>query len=327
MIRGRPNITDNAYAYYLTQWEEVRNYAIGQMTGTSGRQRVPVDSLDHLNVPLPPLPEQRVIAHVLSTMDDKIEVNRQMNHSMEGMIRAIFQDWFVEFGPVRTKQKGQEPYLPSELWDLFPNRLVDSELGEVPAGWEVRQLGEFSTVIYGAAFASKRFNESGKGLPLLRIRDLATHNPAIFTDEQHPKGQLIQMGDIVVGMDGEFRAHLWKGPPSWLNQRVCHFRPNQGIPRLFLLESLIGPLADFERSKVGTTVIHLSKSDIDSIRLVRPTTEVFDAFRSLTDPVVQQIGKRAAESRLVAAKRDALLPRLVSGEIRVDSYFMLESGE
>ena len=79
VIRGRPNVTDNDFAYYLTQWEEVRKYAIGQMTGTSGRQRVPVDSLDHLNVPVPPLPEQRAIAHILGTLDDKIELNRRMN--------------------------------------------------------------------------------------------------------------------------------------------------------------------------------------------------------------------------------------------------------
>ena len=136
VIRGRPNVTDNDFAYYLTQWEEVRNYAIGQMTGTSGRQRVPVDSLDHLTVSLPPLPEQRAIAHILGTLDDKIELNRRMNQSWK-MARAIFQDWFVDFGPVRAKMEGREPYLPPELWELFPDRLVDSELGEIPEGWSL----------------------------------------------------------------------------------------------------------------------------------------------------------------------------------------------
>ena len=175
VIRGRPHVTDNDFAYYLTQWEEVRNYAIGQMTGTSGRQRVPVDSLDHLNVPLPSLPEQRAIAHILGTLDDKIELNRRMNRTLEDMARAIFQDWFVDFGPVRAKLEGREPYLPLELWDLFPDRLVGSALGKIPEGWEIKQLQEFATVVYGAAFASQRFNNSGKGLPLIRIRDLATH--------------------------------------------------------------------------------------------------------------------------------------------------------
>ena len=107
VIRGRPNVTDNVFAYYLTQWNEVREYAISQMTGTSGRQRVPVGSLDHLNVPIPPLPEQRAIAHVLGTLDDKIELNRRMNETLEEMARALFKSWFVDFDPVRAKIDGR----------------------------------------------------------------------------------------------------------------------------------------------------------------------------------------------------------------------------
>ena len=134
VIRGRAKVTDNDFAYYLTKSDEVREYAISQMTGTSGRQRVPVGTLDHLIVLLPPLPTQRAIAHILGTLDDKIELNRRMNETLEGMARAIFQDWFVDFGPVRAKLEGREPYLPPELWGLFPERLVDSELGEIPEG-------------------------------------------------------------------------------------------------------------------------------------------------------------------------------------------------
>ncbi|MCL6508131.1 MAG: restriction endonuclease subunit S [Bryobacteraceae bacterium] len=89
VVRGRPDITDTDFAYYLTKWEEVRSYAVGQMTGTSGRQRVPTDSLDHLTVPVPPLPEQRAIAHILGTLDDKIELNRRMSETLEAMARAL----------------------------------------------------------------------------------------------------------------------------------------------------------------------------------------------------------------------------------------------
>ena len=92
----------------------------------------------------PPTPActQRAIAHILGTLDDKIELNRRMSETLEAMARAIFQDWFVDFGPVRAKLEGREPYLPPELWSLFPNRLVDSELGEIPEGWEVKALGD-----------------------------------------------------------------------------------------------------------------------------------------------------------------------------------------
>ena len=276
--------------------------------------------------------EQRAIAHVLGTLDDKIELNRRMNETLEAMARALFKSWFVDFDPVRAKMEGRRhrgeslPGLPAHLYDLFPDRLVDSELGEIPEGWEVKALRELATVVYGVPFASRRFNDSGKGLPLIRIRDLATHDPSVFTDEQHAKGQLVRPGDIVVGMDGEFRAQVWKGPVSWLNQRVCHFKPRQGVPRQFLFEALIGPLADFERSKVGTTVIHLSKTDIDSIKLARPPDELFVSFTSLTEPIVQQVVKNASESRLLKGQRDALLPRLVSGAVGVRELSNL-SGE
>ena len=96
----------------------------------------PVTYLRTLEIPLPPLPEQRAIAHILGTLDDKIELNRWMNQTLEEMARAIFKDWFVDFGPVRAKLEGSEPYLPPDLWDLFPDRLVDSELGEIPEGWK-----------------------------------------------------------------------------------------------------------------------------------------------------------------------------------------------
>ena len=149
VIRGRPGVTDNEYAYYLTQSPAVRDYAVSQMTGTSGRQRVPtaaLDHLDHIEVALPPLPEQRAIAHILGALDDKIELNRRMTETLEQMARAVFQDWFVDFGPVRAKLEGRKPYLPPELWELFPDRLVDSELGEIPEGWEVKALGEVANL-------------------------------------------------------------------------------------------------------------------------------------------------------------------------------------
>ena len=268
-----------------------------------------------LDILLPPLPEQRAIAHVLGTLDDKIELNRRMNETLEEMARALFKSWFVDFDPVRAKMEGRDTGLPPDIADLFPDRLVPSELGEIPEGWEVKGFEEFATVVYGAAFSSKRFNDSGLGLPLIRIRDLAAHNPSVFTDQEHPRGHLIKPADIVVGMDGEFRAHIWKGPSAWLNQRVCHFEPRPGIPTAFLLEALSSPLAYFERAKVGTTVIHLSKGDIDSIRLIRPTEVVLNAFAQMSEPLSRRIVDNALESRKLAAQRDTLLPKLMSGEV------------
>ena len=237
-----------------------------------------------------------------------------MNETLEAMTRAIFKDWFVDFGPTRAKAKGRTPYLTREVWDLFPDSL-DNE-GK-PVGWREASIYEFSEVIYGAPFASKQFNLEGAGTPLIRIRDLATHTPSVSTEQAHKKGHMIEPGDIVVGMDGEFRLQVWKGPRAWLNQRVCHFEPKRGIPKFYLAEALREPLAFFERGKVGTTVIHLGKSDIDTFELIHPGEHVFQAFANVAEQILEGTVSNAMESRSLAQMRDLLLPKLISGEIRL----------
>ena len=132
---------DTRYLYYVMCTTEYRDEVLASATGTTVKHTSP-ERIGRFTFKIPPLPEQRAIAHILGTLDDKIELNRRMNQTLEAMARAIFQDWFVDFGPVRAKLEGQDPYLPPELWDLFPEDLVDSELGEIPEGWAVTSLGE-----------------------------------------------------------------------------------------------------------------------------------------------------------------------------------------
>jgi type I restriction enzyme S subunit len=139
----------------------------------------------------------------------------------------------------------------------------------------------------------------------------------VSTEQNHPKGHIIEPGDIVVGMDGEFRLHVWKGPKSWLNQRVCHFEPLIGVPKSFLVEGLKEPLDFFERGKVGTTVIHLGKSDIDTFQLIHPGEQLLEAFARFAEPLVHRCVTNALEARTLAQTRDLLLPKLISGQIRL----------
>ena len=118
-------------------------------------------------------------------------------------------------------------------------------------------------------------------------------------------------------MDGEFRLEIWKGPRSWLNQRVCHFEPDDGVSTSYLAEALKEPLAFFERAKVGTTVIHLGKADIDTIQLIDPGHQVLKAFAEITQPLVEMTVSNASHARSLSNTRDLLLPKLMSGEIRL----------
>jgi type I restriction enzyme S subunit len=267
----------------------------------------------------PPLEEdeQRAIAHILGTLDDKIELNRRMNETLEAMARALFKSWFVDFDPVRAKAEGRDPGLPKPLADLFPARLVDSELGEIPEGWEVGSVYKIADVVYGAPFVSAQFNTEGLGEPLIRIRDLTDESPGVWTLELHPKGYKVRQGDIVVGMDGEFRAYLWGGAEAWLNQRVCVFVPKGGASAAFVRNSIIAPLAQIEATETATTVIHLGKGDIDRFSVVVPTGDVLATFNEVCQPCYERIVAGKQESRSLVALRDSLLPKLISGELRV----------
>jgi type I restriction enzyme S subunit len=293
----------------LSEQRALRMFAVGSVHST-----IYFPEVKAFHLCMPSRKVQDAVAATLGALDDKIELNRKMNATLEAMARALFRDWFVDFGPTRAKMEARAPYLSPDLWPLFPNRL-DAE-GK-PEGWEVRSVYDFANVVYGAPFASKQFNTDSSGIPLIRIRDLATHEPGVWTEEAHPKGHLIEPGDLVVGMDGEFRLYVWKGAPAWLNQRVCHFEPRPGVPTAFLAEALIEPLAFFERGKVGTTVIHLGKGDIDTFRLLHPGTELLSAFGEIAGSLIDATVKNATESRTLAQTRDLLLPRLMSGELRV----------
>lgn len=207
--------------------------------------------------------------------------------------------------------------MSADIAALFPSEFVDFELGPIPKGWRVDSIYSFCSVIYGAPFASSKFNSDGVGRPLIRIRDLKDESPGVFTPEEHPKGYLVRPGDIVVGMDGEFRAYLWGGSEAWLNQRVCVFKPNEGVSPAFVRSSIVPRLAEVEATETATTVIHLGKGDIDRFRSIVPDRQVMGAFADLVNPIYARIviGKQAAAT--LRELRDALLPNLLSGRPRV----------
>ncbi len=261
--------------------------------------------------------EQRAIASVLGALDDKIDLNRRMSETLEALARALFKSWFVDFNPVRAKAQGRDSGLPPSVTSLFPASLQASKMGAIPQSWCVESVSSVADVTYGAPFESSLFNTKGRGEPLIRIRDLVAQEPTVFTPEVHPRGYLVRPGDLVVGMDGEFRAHLWRGPEALMNQRLCCFKPRESIPRGYVHYSIETLLNFFERSKSGTTVIHLSKGDIDTFEVLVPPVDVLAAFGRIVDPLDARTVVAAQQVRSLAALRDTLLPKLISGELRV----------
>jgi type I restriction enzyme S subunit len=312
-VRLEPLVADPLFYYYFFQsraGHAVIESIVEQGAGASG---IRASDLARVTVPHPPIESQRRIAGILSALDDKIELNRRKAETLEATARALFRSWFVEFDPVRAKAVGRNTGLAPNVRDLFPDRLVESELGEIPEGWATAGIYDIADVVYGAPFSSARFNDQRLGRPLIRIRDLVDQEPAVWTTEEPSRGYVVHGGDIIVGMDGEFRAYLWHGLDAWLNQRVCVFRPKPGVPAAFVRGSIEDPLAGVEASETATTVIHLGKADIDTFRIVLPSGPVLARFRAIAEPVYEQVVAARREAKHLATVRDSLLPRLLNG--------------
>ncbi len=324
VLRPRRSLIDSRFLYYCVYDRRFTVQLIMKEKGAAYPAVLPEDIMNG-NITLPTLPEQRRIAHILGALDDKIENNRKTAKTLEAMAQAIFKSWFVDFDPVRAKASGESTEsicnrlkMTPEILAQFPDGFEDSELGKIPRGWKVGAIFEIAKVIYGAPFASKAFNSHGVGIPLLRIRDLKSESPGIWTDEQHPNGYLVRPGDIVVGMDGEFRAYIWGGVECWLNQRLCSFQSLGAICPAYILNLIVPLLAEVESTETATTVIHIGKSDIDKFRALLPDQTILQYFCTSTQPLYNLAVSTKQTNHKLSRTRDTLLPKLISGELRVD---------
>ena len=301
------------FAYYLLQTLNLAAFNSGSAQPSLNR-----NFIYSTPVRVPPRSEQDEIVGVLQALDDRIALLRETNATLEAIAQALFKSWFVDFDPVRAKQQGLAPTgMDEAAAALFPDSFEESRRGIIPKGWAEASIYEAARVIYGAPFASGKFNTEGIGRPLIRIRDLRDEAPGVHTPENHPKGYLVKPGDIVVGMDGEFRAYLWGGEQAWLNQRVCVFAPKANVPAAFLRSTLDPQLAHIEATETATTVIHLGKGDIDRFVALLPQAAVLSAYTEVIDPHYARIVANKQTCRTLSALRDTLLPRLISGQLRL----------
>ena len=310
---------DPTFLFYLLRYLKPSFVGIARNKQTTGLGHVTKRDLENIEAAYPGLPEQRAIAHILGTLDDKIELNRRMTETLEAMARALFKSWFVDFDPVRAKAEGRDPGLPQPLADLFPARLVDSELGEIPEGWKVKSLDQIARFLNGLAL-QKYPPVDGSSLPVIKIAQLRAGNTdgADRASADLQADYVVQDGDILFSWSGSLECHLWAGGAGALNQHLFKVTSDQ-YPRWLCYLGIHQHLDDFRHIAAGkaTTMGHIQRHHLSDAKLPIPSLELVRAMDPVIGPIVGSILRRAVQSRTLAAVRDFLLPKLMSGELRV----------
>ena len=277
-------------------------------------------------LPIPPLPEQRAIANVLGTLDDKIELNRRMSETLEAMARALFKSWFVGFDPVRAKAEGRDPGLPEHLAALFPDRFEESELGEIPAGWRVGPILEHAELLSGGTPRTARADYWGGGVPWASAKDvsqcgesvlLATERTITEVGLRESATQLIpKLATVVVARGATTGRMVLFGREMAMNQTCYALVSKFGAP--LALHCQFGCVVrELVHAAHGSVFDTITTRTFQNSRVILPPPRLLAVFEQRAAPLFDRVIAAIQESRTLAAIRDALLPKLVSGEIRV----------
>ena len=306
----------------------------------SDKAAVPGINRNHLHQEVVCIPssttEQRGIAHVLSTLDDKIELNRRMNETLEAMARALFKSWFVDFDPVRAKMEGRDPGLPKPLAALFPDRFVASEIGEIPEGWRVRPLGDLVTISRGLSYKGAGLTTPGCGMPLHNLNSIEEgggYKPdgLKYYSGEYKQRHVVRPGNLIVTNTEQGFDHLligysaivpeWSGPEALFSHHIFLIKMMPGSPlselwlHYAISASWVGEA--IRRFSNGTTVNMMPADTFGLADTIVPPRNVVDAFCKIVGPMLKQQEHDVVCSRNLAALRDRLLPRLISGDIRL----------
>ena len=325
-VRPNPNKIDSAYLSYFfglpSFKEHVRAIAVGATMPSLNTQ-----ILSDIVVPHPrDLNKQRAIAHVLGTLDDKIELNRRMNETLETMARALFKSWFIDFDPVRAKMAGRDPGLPQHLADLFPDRLVDSELGPIPEGWEVGTIGQEVDVVGGSTPSTKDPSFWNGTINWATPKDLSSLKSPILVETSRKiteKGLdrigsgLLPRGTVLLSSRAPIGYLVISDVPVAINQGFIAMKCQKRLSATYVWLWAAANMAAILENANGSTFQEISKSNFRPLPVIVPNVSVRKPHDKLMQLLYNHVVKNERQSRTLATLRDTLLPKLISGELAV----------
>lgn len=332
-VRLDPRKANPCFYFYYFQSHHGRAAIRSIVEQGAGASRIRGSDLESLEVLWRPLPEQRAIAHILGALDDKIELSWRMNETLEAIARALFKSWFVDFDPVRAKAEDCDPGLPKPLADLFPERFLDSELGDIPEEWEVGRLENvLAELVSGGRPKGGAVEEGVPSVGAENINGLGRYDfskekyvPRGFFDELRRKSSAVRPGDVLLYKDG---AHIGRKtyfdcgfphPECAINEHVFILRSKHPRTQRYLFfwldqEWMTKKIISLNSNSAQPGI---NQGGVRSLPVLVSPSPIMDAFDRLTAPLTDRIFKSCIENQTLAAVRDALLPKLVSGDLRV----------
>ncbi len=324
-LRVNPDLADPEYIFWFLQFLYESGRLESHQVQHTGIARFQYTKFSETaRIPLPPLPEQRAIAHILGTLDDKIELNRRMNETLEAMAQALFKSWFVDFDPVRAKAEGRNTGLTKEIADLFPDGFEDSELGEIPRGWEATTVGE--------VFELNPTEKLPKGniAPYLDMATVPTHGsyPDLPILRPFISGSKYRNGDTLFA---RITPCLENGKTAFIqslqeNEIACGstefivIRPKEPFPKEFgyLLARDSAFREHAIQSMSGTSGRQrVQESALAAFKITEPGSRTLKVFGTLVNSLFRIIKLNSEQNFALAQIRDLLLPKLLSGEIKI----------
>ena len=318
------------YAYYV-----LNSLGLNKMNSDSAVPGLNRGNAHAIKIRIPiSTTEQRRIAHILGTLDDKIENNRKTAKTLEAMAQAIFKSWFVDFDPVRAKMAGESREsickrlkLTPEILDLFPDRLVDSELGEIPEGWGVGTFGDYADIVGGSTPSTNNpdYWLSGlhswatpKDLSNLTIPVLlVTENKITDAGLQQISSRLLPVGTVLLSSRAPIGYLAIAEIPVAINQGFIALKPHNREDNIFLMLLIKHNMDEIISRANGSTFLEVSKAKFRPIPVISPAQAILRFFAKLVIPLFLRIASLEKFTRILTIQRDTLLPKLISGEIRV----------
>jgi type I restriction enzyme S subunit len=323
-----PATADQRFIYYVFSGPDKQAEILDNGIGSA----VPGFNLGQLKrheVLLPPLREQKRIADCLEMLDDRITLLRETNATLEAIAQTLFKSWFVDFDPVRAKMAGRAPEGMDEATAaLFPDALEETELGVVPKGWAVQPLDEIANYLNGLAL--QKFPPTGvDDLPVIKIAQLRKGD-TVGADKAartiKPE-YIIQNGDVLFSWSGSLEVDIWCGGEGALNQHLFKVT-SQRYPKWFYYLWTKHHLEHFRQvaASKATTMGHIQRSHLSAAKAFVPSPDVLSSADQLLSPILDNIIAGALQASALSELRDTLLPRLISGQLRLpDARAQLEA--